>query len=196
MATPSEIEMVWRMLRASYPSFAREQGPEEMANTLSVYEQMLADMPFEILKTAAIKHAASSKFFPTMAELRQAAATVTQEPVPTALEAWGRITDCFNSSKYYRYEDHSVTPEFPDDPILEAVLHDLGGYWYLAQETTNIVADRKQFIDAYNQRQERAAGERNLLPQVREARERIQTEQRERIAGLLTSTGQILRRVK
>ena len=70
MATQAEIESVWRMLRASYPHFAGSKSAEELSDTFLVYEELLRDLPGDVLRAATVQHVSACKWFPTVAELR------------------------------------------------------------------------------------------------------------------------------
>ncbi len=64
------------VLDAAYPRKDQTLTPE----LLRVYRVSLADIPGDHLELAALRHIAASKFFPTVAELREAvAATLTRE---------------------------------------------------------------------------------------------------------------------
>lgn len=173
------------MLRVAYDYFGRDKTPEEMALTLAVYQQMLADIPFEQLQAAARQHIASAKFFPAIAELRTAALALAQEPVleRTALEAWGRVKRAFSDGSFYPYADRIAAPDFSDDPILVSVVNDLGGLLVLFN-SPNETADRARFVEAYAARQERARADGKLLPQVRALRDRLAGERQAAVAGL------------
>lgn len=66
MATKKEIHQVLARLAAAYPHF---QLTEE---TISIYCEMLEDIPFPELLDAAEKQIKVSTFFPAVAELRRA----------------------------------------------------------------------------------------------------------------------------
>lgn len=62
----SGIEQVLRMLVAAYPHASIS------ADTVKVYALMLGDVDEALLKAAAVAHIGGCKYFPTVAELRQA----------------------------------------------------------------------------------------------------------------------------
>ena len=122
--------------------------------TLDIYERLLADVDPELLQTAALRHMAASQWFPTIAELRQAAADIALErdgilPAPAA---WGVALS----------SPRDATPE-----IRQAVKLTCGDFYNLRMSTTQ-AADRARFIDAYNEillHRRRAITD---LPEVRE----------------------------
>jgi hypothetical protein len=73
MATRSEIDAVFGVLRRAYAYTASRQDDDEMAQTIRLYEECLADIDVETLQAAAVRCIQQSKWFPTIAELRAAA---------------------------------------------------------------------------------------------------------------------------
>jgi hypothetical protein len=75
------------MLQAAYP---RMQFGKE---SLKVYEMALADIEPKLLRTAVLRHISTSKWFPTIAELRQAATEIMLQTDGqlSAPEAWGEL---------------------------------------------------------------------------------------------------------
>jgi hypothetical protein len=80
------------MLLSSYPYWEKEAGKEHAEATLAVYTDMLEDLPGHVLFEAARMHVARSRFFPTVAELREQCANLLF-PRRTALEAWADKQD-------------------------------------------------------------------------------------------------------
>lgn len=184
MATEAEVEIVLRMLVDAYPEWAREQGPEQLMRTFAMYTMLLVDMPNDVLRAAAVKHAACSKWFPKASELREACAAVGAPERTSALEAWGEV--CLARLRWDRYAcgGNAPYPEF-SNPIILRIVRSMGGLSKLQESDMDIeVADRARFLQEYNVLVEREAERRLELPQVREVRERLQSGNG-RLAGLL-----------
>jgi hypothetical protein len=176
MATLEEITKVFGALSLSYPNYIKDADAK---NTITIYAELLADIPGDVLRAAAKQHIASSKFFPTIAELRQLALSIAIAALPerTGVEAWGLVVDTFASGGYYRYEDgHDVTPEF-DDPLITATVKGMGGYWHLygciRDPHGNPAADRARFIDCYEALKRRQRDDAMLLPGTVALRQQI-----------------------
>ena len=166
MATDFEIKRIWALLGTAYPTYAKEQSTEMMAQTLRLYQRLLADIPGEMLEAAALQHVASSRFFPTIAELREIAVAIMAPPSTTPMEAWGKLQAAMADVRFYRYADgYHEFPHF-DDPILERVVQDMGWANLTASEDT--VADRARFLQAYEAYARRMREDQMLLPAVRE----------------------------
>jgi CDP-glycerol glycerophosphotransferase (TagB/SpsB family) len=156
---------VWNLLAIAYPNYCREQSAETLAQTLKLYWQLLADLPIEQLKSAALRHVATSKFFPSVAELRDAAATLALTPAQTAVEAWGEVLAAMGDVRYYIYDDHYETPQFAN-PITNRLVRSMG--WRDLCRSENAVADRARFTQAYEQLAARQRSEA-ALPETLQA---------------------------
>jgi hypothetical protein len=54
----------------------------DMKPTAVLWFQMLSDIPFEVAERALMKVLATAKFFPSVAEIREAAVQITQPAIP------------------------------------------------------------------------------------------------------------------
>lgn len=160
---PTEFAQVWGVLALAYPNWARERDAAALKETLRLYWQLLSDIPMEQLKQAALRHIAASRFFPTVAELRESTATLLQAPAQTALEAWGEVTGAMSDARYYVYADHCNVPEFAN-PITNRLVASMG--WRNLCNSDNVIADRARFTAAYDtlvQRQQSEAALPDML---------------------------------
>ena len=166
MASHDEIRRVWVVLCTAYPNHAKEQSAELMAQTLRLYQRLLADIPGQVLEATALQHIASARFFPTIAELREIAVAIMAPAHTTPMEAWGKLQAALTDVRYYRYVDGYH--EFPcfADPILQRVVNDMG--WANLQMSADAIADRARFLQAYEAYARRAREEQMILPAVRE----------------------------
>lgn len=103
------------VMQALAASFNREPSKAFFAG----YWIGLADLSLQALKSAASAALANSRFMPTPSELRELAGEVRAED--RAVIAWGALDKAVQKHGYYR------TVQF-DDPILNAAVHDLGGW--------------------------------------------------------------------
>lgn len=178
MATQPEVLKVWTILAAAYPNYVREIDGKTLQQTLRLYQQLLADVPADVLEATAMQHIAQSKFFPTVAELRQGANTLTLAALPerNGEQAWGLVIDTFTDGRYYQFDDHAYTPEF-DDPLIVATLKAMGGYWHLygcvRDAHGNMPSERARFVECYETLKRRRHEDALLLPQVRDLRDRL-----------------------
>lgn len=145
---------VLRFLVDAYPAMEISPG------TLAIYVQVLSDIPPEQLKIAVLRHVTQSRFFPSVSELREAAAGLHQEAEdqPDAYTAWAEVTAAFRDVGYYRQPTWS-------HPLIGRAVDALGGWRNLCQ-SENGVADRARFFEVYGAYASRSQNERTALPVV------------------------------
>lgn len=158
---------IWNLLAVSYPAFGGNLEPNALAETLLLYERLLADLPEEALRTAALRHIATSKWFPTVAELRTAAAEIIapSSAEQTAIEAWGDVVDTFSSGECYAGENLIKAPVF-NNPLTARAVKALGGWVHLCR-SDNEPADRARFVQVFEQLQASERSERVLPATLR-----------------------------
>lgn len=165
VATSTDIQAIWRILSANYVTHAKSLTPAQLAEQLEVWFALLADVDPELLRGAALQHMAASKWFPTVAELREIVAALMVERPPTAMEEWGLVVETFGDLRYYRYADgYHAFPEFAN-PITARVVGAMG--WARLKESDDYTADRARFLQAYDTLAQRSRDDAQILPQVR-----------------------------
>lgn len=134
MAKTDEVTDVIAALVDAYPRAGIE------ARTVRVYCMALADIPVAELRAAAMKLIGSSRFFPSVAEIREAWALAKTGPKRSGLDAWGDVLREVQRVGWYG------TPAL-EDPIAAAAVKVLG--WRALCESDNQAADRAHFAKAY-----------------------------------------------
>ena len=91
----NEIISLVTIAIASCPS-AQEKDPEPIVNAWSL---LLGDIPYEVAKAAVMKVCRSSRFFPSVAEIVDAAHELDPrtDKLPTAAEAWEEVKKLLSS---------------------------------------------------------------------------------------------------
>jgi len=74
MATENDVLIVLELLQDAFPHVRMREGTPE------IYARLLADIPPDVLRDAAEKCIYRSQFFPTIAQLREAALGFSNEP--------------------------------------------------------------------------------------------------------------------
>lgn len=97
----TEIINLLGIATANFPNLQQK----EMKPTAVLWEKALADIPYEVAEKAIIKVLATSKFFPTIAEIREATAQITQPRTIDAMEAWGLIIEAIRKFGYTRQKE-------------------------------------------------------------------------------------------
>ena len=168
MATDKTITQVLAVLAIAYPRF-------EMAKeTPRVYTQLLRDIPDDILIAAVQQHAASSKWFPSIAELRGAAQDIQARAagVLTAEESWLAVREAVQRFGWY---GEPIPPEdgggwrVPTmlDEMTKRAIEGLGG-WKMLCQSDNAPADRAHYLKIYGSLFHRRQSDAAMLPQVQE----------------------------
>ena len=137
MTPTKELFKTMAVLGAAYPNF------EVQETTGEVYFKLLEDIPAETLERAALEHIARSKFFPTIAELRQAAFDLLEasSPLPEGHEAWQAVL-----AEVERV-GHAGSPEF-DSPLIAKAVGTLG--WRTICLSDNVAVERAHFMQVYS----------------------------------------------
>lgn len=149
MADSSEIAQVLSFLAAAYPRF------EVKADTVRAYCAMLADVPIDDLRRAAVWCIANSQWFPAVSELRAAIAETAEDRAPDADEAWNQVL------REIRRVGSWGNPEFSHSAITMAVE---GVGWKDICMSDKIGVERAHFLKAYETTTARHRQERISLP--------------------------------
>jgi hypothetical protein len=158
--------------------------PPMEERTVRVYEAMLLDMDREVAHRAICRLISTSKWLPTIAEIRTAAADLVHGATRLGGEAWGDVGEAVR--RVGRYQ----VPTF-DDPIVANCVKQMG--WLDICNSTNDVADRARFIELYNGLAARArldvvAGDALALP-TRKPQEVTQRRPMELVRDIATNLG-------
>jgi hypothetical protein len=123
------------MILAAYP-----QNRVTSDVTSKVYENMLADLDAQLARKAVTRLISVSKFMPTVAEIRAAAAELQHGPLRSGGEAWGDVLSEIRRIGIY------AAPRFADPIVADLVRR--WGWRALCDGHGD--ADRARFIDTYD----------------------------------------------
>lgn len=104
-----EIINLLGIATANFPNLQQK----DMMPTAVLWEKALTDIPYHIAEKAVIKVLSTSRFFPTIADIREAVAQITQPRTLDAIEAWGLIVGAIR--KYGYYQQKEAMASLPDD---------------------------------------------------------------------------------
>lgn len=154
------IAHILGMLVVAYPSGLITD------ETTTLYTRMLSDIDPTVLETAVLQHIATSRFFPTVAELREAAMKIASPACqhPTSAEAWGEVKGQMRKVGWCGH------PWF-SDPLIYKIVAIFG--WQELCGSENDEADRAHFMQMYQTSLEREKQDAELLPQTRTLRDEI-----------------------
>jgi hypothetical protein len=120
------------------------------------YEALLRDLDASLAMSAVARLAATSKFFPTVAEIRAEALALTDGGARNAEEAWGDVVEAIRHVGAYR------EPTFKDASVAFAVAR--LGWRNLCLEGRNDASDRARFCELYSRAVERERRDRQASP--------------------------------
>ncbi len=158
MANKEGVLKVLATIGAAYPHH------NVTRDTVALYADLLADIDPAVLRLAALKHIAGSKWYPTVAELRSAATDLTRPRIRTGAEAWGDVLSEVKRVGSYK------APAFAD-PVTARVVAGIG--WQNICMSEDMMADRAHFIKAYEASSKRDADEAQQLPEIRALVEKL-----------------------
>ena len=155
--TKQEIGALLALATANFPSMQEK----DMRPTANLWSEMLSDIPFDIAKAALIKVLATARFWPTVAEIREAAAEIINPQLPSPIEAWGEVVQAIKIYGLYRQEEglNSLSP------ITKRVVQNIGWREICLCEQPDII--RGQFRMAYEQYAKREKEEAVLPAEVK-----------------------------
>lgn len=175
MANETKVIEVCGIMAAAYPNFNLTK------QTIAVYARVLQDVPDEVLEAAALDAVSRSKFFPTIAELRESAYMISANrlAVPSAFEAWDEVVHQIRDVGSYG------EPVF-SHPWIGTAIRQIGGWRNICQ-SENSIADRARFFECYADAERRHDMTAKTLPQVTLLAKKLQAQRQ--FAQLLSGDG-------
>ena len=180
MATRETIDRCLVVLVTSYP---RQQVAPE---TATVYTQLLSDLPDDLLESAVQQHCTTSKWFPTVAEIRQAAGAIldASDSVPEAGEAWAEALRIAKAFSEYDKERTKRMLDAVSHPLVRDVICSVGGIEAIgATDDTGLSVMQSHFVRNYRELRTRQRQERLMLPAVRDTIQAIADKRRKALPG-------------
>lgn len=150
--TKAQVAQAVATLVCGYPS---AKWTEENA---SVYETMLGDLDFEPMMAAVARLVRTSKFLPSVAEVRAAVLEITEGVPRIAEDAWGDVLQAM-----HRFGPYRKRPTF-EDPLVEFAVERMG--WRALLEGRNDAADRARFCELYSQARDRERRDKLASPRL------------------------------
>jgi hypothetical protein len=170
MASKETVAKAFVLLSANWPTYAFT------ATTMPTYQRMLEDLPDAVLEAAVLDCIATSRFFPTVAEIREAAANIVTDAVHATNEydAWAEVKKAVSRTQWTW-----------SDPMIGAAMQRVGGlHAFGMSEMSDEPSWRSRFIECYRMLRARERRQMTMLPQVRELTERLALERGEDVKQL------------
>lgn len=160
----AEAAQMVAVIVAAYPNFDKFRSPQEVENYVNLLATMFSEDPGGVVALAVRKHIATSKWPPSIAEIRELMLE-TQHPeiVPPDL-AWAAVSDLMFTYKRFQWDEVKKRLPALTCRAVEIIgwrqLYDLHG-----QEATAGL-DRVAFMKQYEPMYERAKREAMTPPQI------------------------------
>jgi len=149
-----EAAKIIATLTAAYP---RNEIQEE---TGKLYARFLQDLDYIKAQAAIIKIIANNKWFPTVAEIREAAMQVDHPNFPLPADAWEEVT------RQIRNVGYVGVPVF-SHPLIKKAVDGMGGWISLCQSEDGMV-DRAHFLKVFESYRNRHIEEEKTAPIMRQ----------------------------
>lgn len=150
-------------IRTFYPKENILPNKEAMA----LWYRELQDLPFPVAEAALRKWVSTNKWSPSIAELREAAATIQHGEIPEWGEAWEKVLKAIK-----KYGIYSIGPAMESfDPLTRKAVECIGFRDICMSE--NIAADRANFRMIYENLAEREKTRQQVALPLQQTIERL-----------------------
>jgi hypothetical protein len=150
----ADIIKLVQILSANYRKWP-EEGKED--DVITLWDMMLSDLPLPVAKSAIQYHLSKSVYPPTVADIRAAAARVSEVRTIDWFEAWEKIGTAIR--RFGSYRESEAIQSLPED-VARMVKHFT---WRELCLNENIDTLRAQFRMAWETMSKRKQ-EQNILP--------------------------------
>lgn len=164
----TETLKIFAVLKAAYPY--SYQDKEVATQAVGLWQQMFSDTPAAKVQAAIQAHIVNSKFAPTIAEIKDYIAKMSEPTLQSGLEAWQMVRRAIQRGEYTQggYDYSKAFNALP-----ELVRHVVGDkmqlrIWAETDEQQLEQFDRQRFIANYD-KQAKAQAEFGRLPGIMQA---------------------------
>lgn len=151
-----EFAKIAMAIRTYYP---REKFLPNV-QAMELWYNELKDLDYETMNVGVRKWVSTHEFSPSIAKLREMCATVERGEIPGSEEGWEEVRRSFSS--FGQYNEKKALESF--SPITRRVV-EIIGYKELCW-SENQIADRRHFMDIYDQIAHRMEEDRQIAPSV------------------------------
>lgn len=184
--TAPEFATISMAIKAAYPN--ANLMPDKQSK--EVWYTMLSDMDYTVCMAAIKEIISNNKFAPSIAEIRAKYTSLISKPILDYGEAWETVLMAIRRFGYM--EEMSALDSLDD--ITRKCVKRLGFQNICASE--NIVADRANFRDIYNQEAQRVRENSQLPPMLRDQKQQLIGQIIKDTAGKITMHEEPVKEVK
>jgi len=171
-----------KLVAIAVASFPNTQD-KDMKSTAIAWSKVLSDLPSGIAEAALVKVLNTSKFFPTLAEIREAATEIQNGGLSqiTGGEAWAKVTRAIYEFSISRYnpEDVKDAHAYINDRTISGAVQTFGGLIAIAESEDPESVMRGQFIRVFENIVKREKEEAMIPDYIKEFAENNRRELRD-----------------
>ena len=142
--TRQEALTVMAMLKTAYPTFYKDLSKEDINAAVNLWATMFSEESIQVVTEAIKALMCTLKYPPTIADVKEKIAMITQPPIMTEMEAWDMVRRAI--SYYHANEAFANLP-----PILQKIVgspNQLREWALMNVETVNSVI-QSNFMRSY-----------------------------------------------
>lgn len=155
--TKQEIVQILAVLKANYSGALKDMSKQEAEGKVNLWLMMFADVEKEEMSLAIQKIIATSKYFPTVAEVREALSDIQKGHMIDSGQAWGEVIAAIQN--YGPYKAQEAFDNMSE--VTRITVQRMGWRNLCLSENTEL--DRAHFLKLYLVEAQRQK-ESNLLP--------------------------------
>lgn len=106
-----ETIKILSVLNTAYPNMNKNTTSEDSMMSVMLWQNRFADYPFDVVKQAVVAIIDTSKFPPTIAEVKTVIKKMMSGPQMTEMEAWNLVHRAISNSAYNSQEEFEKLPD-------------------------------------------------------------------------------------
>lgn len=146
MITKKDIVDTITLLKITYPNSLKEFKDDELKLMIEVWAKDFKDTPKEEFNLAIQHIRNTSKFFPSVSEIKEQIAKLKTANVPTAEDEWQNVLKAVRM--YGSYREQEALESLP--PYTAKITKYIGYYRICTSTQEEQVWNKKEFISEYN----------------------------------------------
>lgn len=108
--TRAETSKIMAILRVAYPGYYKDISDADAKAAVNLWHTEIGHHPYKLVKAAIYSCIATSKWPPTVAEINEEIARITQPDEMTEMEAWNLVTRALANSGYESKKEFAALP--------------------------------------------------------------------------------------
>jgi hypothetical protein len=159
--TREETKAILAILKAGYPNFYKDLKPADADQITNLWATLFVDDPAKIVSEAVKALMCTLVYPPTIADVKEKIALITQPQTMTEMEAWGQVLSAISNANYHAQQGFDDLP-----PVVQKIVgspNQLREWAMMDSEVVNSVI-QSNFMRSYTARV-KAEKEYTALPE-------------------------------